>query len=82
MKYLFTALTMFLTVTSTQAFFDDASWNNDEYGNGFIAYNKYDYMDPRWMSTEFTNIITEIDNEFEFSDHSTVSTYDFPIVVE
>jgi hypothetical protein len=78
MKNLFAALTVLLTVTSASAFFENNNfnpWDNDNNNrwtlnsngnaedNGIFAYNSYDFWDPRWYSTEFTNMVNEIDDE-------------------
>ena len=70
MKNLFAALTVLLTVTSANAFFNgNNSWNSNhsngyQEDNGIFAYNSYDFWDPRWFSQEFTNMVTEFDDEF------------------
>lgn len=71
MKNLFAALTVLLTIGSANAFFDNENfnpwndnnsrWSQDD--NGIFAYNAYDFWDPRWYSTEFTNMMNEIDDE-------------------
>jgi len=69
MKKLMIIATLLLTFGSAQAFFnnDDMPWNNDRYNgykdNGIFAYYSYDYFDPRWFSTEFTNMINEVDED-------------------
>ncbi len=96
MKNLFVALTVLLTVTSASAFFDNANfnpWDNDNNNrwtfnnsngnaddNGIFAYNSYDYWDPRWYSTEFTNMVNEIDDES--NDQYALNTYKFPAEVK
>mgnify|MGYP003964980495 FL=1 len=76
-KTITTVLTaLLLTAGSANAFFDNAnympwdnnnnerwSFNSDAEDNGIFAYNSYDLWDPRWYSTEFTNMVNEIDDE-------------------
>ena len=91
MKNLFVALTVLLTVTSANAFFNgNNSWNSNhsngyQEDNGIFAYNSYDFWDPRWYSQEFTNFVTEMDDEFSNDDYSkrsyyTVRNNNFPAV--
>ena len=91
MKNLFAALTVLLTVTSANAFFNgNNSWNSNhsngyQEDNGIFAYNNYDFWDPRWYSQEFTNFVTEMDDEFSNDDYSkrsyyTVRNNNFPAV--
>jgi len=70
MKNIIAALTVLLTVTSASAFFNgnnswDKPWgNSNQYqnnDNGFFAYNGFSFFDPRWYSTEFTNMVNEFD---------------------
>lgn len=69
MKNIIAALTVLLTVTSASAFFNgnnswDKPWgNSNQYqnDNGFFAYNSFSFFDPRWYSTEFTNMVNEFD---------------------
>ena len=76
-KIITTVLTaLLLTAGSANAFFDNANfmpWDNDNNerwsfngtaeDNGIFAYNSYDLWDPRWYSTEFTNMVNEIDDD-------------------
>jgi len=91
MKNLFAALTVLLTVTSANAFFNgNNSWNSNhsngyQEDNGIFAYNSYDFWDPRWYSQEFTNFVTEMDDEFSNDNYSkrshyTVRNNNFPAV--
>jgi hypothetical protein len=85
MKNLIAALTVLLTVTSASAFFNgnnswNTPWNNNhsngyQEDNGIFAYNSYDFWDPRWYSQEFTNFVTEMDDEFSNDDYSKRSYY-------
>ena len=93
-KTITTVLTaLLLTAGSANAFFDNAnfmpwdnnnnerwSFNNDAEDNGIFAYNSYDYWDPRWYSTEFTNMVNEIDDES--NDQYALNTYKFPAEVK
>ena len=100
MKNLFAALTVLLTIGSANAFFDNANfnpWDNDNNNrwtfnnsngnaddNGIFAYNSYDMWDPRWYSTEFTNMVNKLDDES--NDQYAFNTYksgnDFPAEVK
>jgi len=66
-KIITTVLTALFLTTSANAFFNnnDMPWNNNynAQDNGMFAYNSFDYLDPRWFSTEFTNMINEIDDD-------------------
>jgi aspartate/tyrosine/aromatic aminotransferase len=84
MKNLITALTLLLTIGSANAFWNNNSWDNQDSNyedNGIFAYNKYDFWDPRWYSTEFTNMVNEMDDELEITDHAVTagSPYNFPV---
>jgi hypothetical protein len=70
MKNIIAALTVLLTVGSANAFggFNNNSWdtpwgNSNQYqnDNGFFAFNGFSFFDPRWYSTEFTNMVNEFD---------------------
>jgi hypothetical protein len=60
---------LLLTVSSANAFWhNNNAWGNpanvqSQYvkANGIFDYNSNDYWDPRWFSTEFTNMVNEID---------------------
>ena len=88
MKNLITALTLLLTIGSANAFWNNNSWDNQDSNyedNGIFAYNSYDFWDPRWYSQEFTNFVTEMDDEFSNDDYSkrsyyTVRNNNFPAV--
>ena len=83
MKNLITALTLLLTIGSANAFWNNNSWDNQDSNyedNGIFAYNKYDFWDPRWYSTEFTNMVNEIDDES--NDQYALNTYKFPAEVK
>ena len=84
MKNLITALTLLLTIGSANAFWNNNSWDNQDSNyedNGIFGYNKYDFWDPRWYSTEFTNMVNEMDDELEITDHAVTagSPYNFPV---
>jgi len=55
------AIAALIAATSASAGF----FNNNGYGyqndNGIFASNSYDFWDPRWYSTEFTNMVNEFD---------------------
>ena len=78
-KIITTVLTALFLTTSATAFFDSNGMPCDNYNNGYqedngiFAYNSFDYLDPRWYSTEFTNIVNEIDDEFDNSSFTTTS---------
>jgi len=82
-KIITSVLTALFLTTSANAFFNTA-WNDNTNGNyddnGIFAYNSFDYWDPRWYSTEFTNFVNELDDEFEVTDHAVTagSPYNFP----
>ncbi len=80
MKNLFAALTVLLTIGSANAFWNNNSENGYQEDNGIFAYNKYDFWDPRWYTQEFTNFVTEMDDELEVTDHA--NTYNFPVNVK
>lgn len=92
MKNLFAALTVLFTISSANAFFDNANfnpWDNDNNNrwsfnnaddNGIFAYNSYDFWDPRWYSQEFTNMINEIDDES--NNQYAFNNYQFPAVAD
>jgi len=41
-------------------------YNNSGYqqDNGIFSYNPYDYWDPRWYMEEMSNMVDELDDEF------------------
>jgi len=76
MKKILAMVTLLVTVGSANAF--DMPWDNDNYGyedNGIFAFNGYDYFDPRWFSTEFTNMINEFDDDNDYPVHTARGTY-------
>jgi len=76
-----------VAATSASAF-DFGPFNNN-YGyvedNGIFAFNPYSIMDPRWYSTEFTNMINEVDDpkyvvSYQHAPaYPAVHNYDFPV---
>lgn len=85
-KILMTIMALMVSV-SANAFFganNDMEFplsDDNKYDNGMFAYNGYDFFDPRWFSTEFTNMVNEIDDDGDmfgsnYDDHR--SQYNFP----
>jgi hypothetical protein len=80
MKNLFAALTVLLTVTSANAFFNDMEFpyaDNNPYDNGMVAFNAYDMWDARWYAKEFINVVDEFDKEFS-NDYNPKDYHSFP----
>jgi hypothetical protein len=54
-----------MAATSASAGFFNFNTNNNVNGyqndNGIFASNSYDFWDPRWYSTEFSNMVNEFD---------------------
>jgi len=73
--------TIMATAVSTASAFDFPFFdNNNHYGyvedNGIFAFNPYSMMDPRWYSTEFTNMVDEID-EPKYTRHYQYNPYGY-----
>jgi len=89
-KIITIALTALFLTTTANALGNNNSWstpwNQSHYvnvdgqyvsDNGVFAFNSYDFWDPRWYSTEFTNMVNEIDDEFK-NDNNYRSYKNFP----
>jgi len=76
-------------IASAQAVaFDFGPFNNNNgyvEDNGIFAFNPYSVMDPRWYSTEFTNMINEVDEPKYVTNYQHAPAYpysykyDFPV---
>ena len=78
--------TIMATAVSTASAFDFPFFNNNNYGyvedNGIFAFNPWEMTDPRWYSTEFTNMINEFDDPdyiTSYQQNPYVYGYDFPV---
>ena len=56
--------TIMATAVSSALAFDFPFNDNNHYGyvedNGIFAFNPWEMTDPRWYSTEFTNMVNEV----------------------
>jgi len=70
--------------------FDFPFFDNNKYGynhvedNGLFAFNPWEMYDPRWYSTEFTNMINEIDEpdfitSYQPNYYGYAPQYNFPV---
>jgi predicted secreted hydrolase len=67
MKILLTTTIMAISLSSNAFFNNNAGWdssNGYKEDNGIIAYNPYEFFDPRWAFKEALNAMDEIDNQF------------------
>lgn len=78
-------IAIFGIVAATSASALDFGHFNNNYtyvkDNGIFAFNPYSVMDPRWYSTEFTNIIDDVDDPkyvVSYQHAPAVNYYDFP----
>jgi hypothetical protein len=74
MKKIFAVVLLAFSL-GANAFFNnnDMPWNNGfnsnnvngyQKDNGIFSYNPYDYWDPRWYMEEMSNMVDELDDEF------------------
>ena len=69
MKKLLAILGVTLIATTASAGCNNGQYVETKYGykqdNGFFAFNPFEFYDSRWYSQEFTNMVDEIDAEFD-----------------
>lgn len=79
MKILLTSTLMALSLSSN-AFFNNTNfngWNSNgnQEDNGIVAYNPYNFFDPRWAVKETLNVMDEIDNKISDNDDNAIGSY-------